>query len=287
MSTLSELLEDLDSFPTIPAIARRVIEELENEECDLDRVADLVSKDALLTARTFRLVKTPLYSGQMPVNSLQEAIMRMGRKELRNLAFSVGIIEALPDLPLPLTLESCWTLGLASALSAQHLAGEIGYPDPERAYLAGLVHSLGEAYLAINHTERYRRAIESAREAEVSYETGLANEFGVSHPEIAAEVLRIWEMPAAVVDVVLHHLQPSEAEDPMLAGIVFAADRICRDLQLTEKDAGHQERAWVEEIPPELMSKIDDIGYPDITFYLMEQKEFLDYVRDSVHSVFG
>ena len=35
------------------------------------------------------------------------------------------------------------------------------------------------------------------------------------------------------------------------------------------------------------MSKIDSIGYPDITFYLMEQQEFLSYVSDTVRSIFS
>ncbi|MCH7599295.1 MAG: HDOD domain-containing protein [Myxococcales bacterium] len=287
MSTLEELLEDLDSFPTIPAIAKQVINQLGDSNTGLAEIAGLISQDALLTARIYRLVSSPIYSGQMPMQSLHDAIMRVGVKEIKNLAFSVAILDTLPELPEPLSVHGFWTIGLGTALSAQHLAGDVGYAKPETAYIAGLVHSLGEAYLAINHTQRYARAIENARKAEISYEVGLMDEFGLPHSEVAAEVLRRWNMAEDVVDAVAHHLECQHAEDPLLAGIVFAADRICRDLRLAEPDAGHSERAWVEEIPPELMSKIDSIGYPDITFYLMEQQEFLSYVSDTVRSIFS
>lgn len=89
------------------------------------------------------------------------------------------------------------------------------------------------------------------------------------------------------MDAVRHHLEPSASElDETLPAIVFAADRICRDLGLALPDAGHTERACVEEIPAAFMQKIDEIGYPDITFYLLEQREFLAYVADTVRSTF-
>jgi HD-like signal output (HDOD) protein len=288
MDPLDELTRDLDRFPTLPEVATRVIRMLENPDCDLTEVADAISLDPVLTGRIVQIASSPAFGLQMQKATLRQAILRLGIKETRSVVVSVAVMSTVPELPDPLDLHDFWTLGLGTALSARQLAIEFCHPEPEAAYLAGLVHSLGEAYLAVLFTDRFREAVMAAQEHEIPFERAIESEFGVGHPAVSAALLRTWGFPNGVLDAVAHHLRPDEApSDKLLATVVFAADRICRDLGLAPAEPGRAERAWVLEIPREIISRIESLGYPDITYFLIEQREFLRHVAEFVRQTFA
>ena len=60
-----------------------------------------------------------------------------------------------------------------------------------------------------------------------------------------------------------------------------------RDLRLGPEDPSHVDQVWSSEISSHLLEQLVQHGYPDISFYLMEQHEFMRYVADTVHSTFA
>ncbi len=285
---LGELLCDLDQFPTIPDLALRIIRALEDPEVDLDQVAEWIEREPVLAARVVRLARSPMFGALGPDGSLRRAILLLGTSETRRVVLSVAIMNCLPELPAPLSVVSFWTLGLGTALAARHLAQDLKYGNPEWAYLAGLVHSLGEAYLAVRFTPRYQQAIEHALERRAPFETTIAQEFGINHPSICAEILRCWSFPEAIAEAVEFHLEPDCAPNQRsLASLVFVADRVCRDLGLGPVDPSHVPRIWVDEIPADLFERIEGLGYPDVEIYLQEQADVLSGVTELARSLFS
>jgi HD-like signal output (HDOD) protein len=285
---LEKLVRRIDRFPTIPEIALKVFRELSQDDFDLDRIADFISTDPLLAARIVKLSRSPIYGIPREDETLAHAILRIGAKETQNAVMAVGVMEALPETPKKFNISMFWCLGLASALSARQLAKDLGYPHPECAYLAGLVHMMGEAYLAIEFSRRYQKAVTSSEQNSLPLETSLEAEFGVGTPAVTGRVLRHWDFPKEVIEAVEHHLDSvDEATDNELAGIVFAADRICRDLRLAPPSPGYEDRAWASELPSNLLTKLLTLGYPDITYYLIEQREFLKYVEETARATFN
>ncbi len=288
MST--RLLDDIDDFPTIPEVATRVMSMLDDPDCDLEQCAEQLCRDAILSARLVGFARSPLFGARAGHEelSVRDAIMRLGMRETRAVVVSVAVMSSLPCLPQPLELRNFWTLGLGSALAAQHLAEELEHGRPEEAYLAGLVHAVGDAYLAINHPQRFTLAVEKARHGSLPLERALHEEFGVSPSKVTAAVLRHWGMPDPVVSAAEYQFDPEKApDDPLLAGIVFAADRICRDLRLAPDDRSYVDRRWIDDIPRRLVDRIEALGYPDIRYYVTEHKGFLEGVRNTVQSTFA
>ena len=206
----------------------------------------------------------------------------------RQSVLTVGVIAALPKLPPPLDARDFWTLGLATAIFSRQLARDLGHPDDEQAYLAGLVHGVGEAILAIHETDRYRAAVEKAREHKITIEHALTLEFGFSHAEFCGHVLERWHFSDTIAEAVAWHLDPMKApRDSRLAGIVLTADRIARDLGLGPEEPGLSQHAWIARLPREIENGILRLGYPDFTFYLMERREFLSDIYAFVSAVYG
>ena len=60
-----------------------------------------------------------------------------------------------------------------------------------------------------------------------------------------------------------------------------------RPIGISIGEADHPDQAWVAEIPAEFLDRITGLGYPDVTFYLMEQREFVNQVREVVEVTFA
>ena len=147
---------------------------------------------------------------------------------------------------------------------------------------------LGEAYLAIRFERRYVRAVRRALEQGHTIETGLVDEFGFGHPAVGGAVLRAWSFPDEVVYAVEHHLEvPKMQKVAGLAGLVFVADRVCRDLKLGPEDRCPDGRPWIEQVPADLVARIQGLGYPDLSYYLLDQREFLGAVEETVIGTFA
>ena len=160
--------------------------------------------------------------------------------------------------------------------------------DPEEAYMAGLVHCIGEAYLALNHTARFQQVYAAAKEKGLSIAQAIEQEFGVSHAAVCGKILRSWKMSESICEAVEHQGTPEDAPNQKtLAGIIHAADCICRDLGLGPADPSKPNDVWVTLISPTILDLLGGLGYPDVTYYLMDQQLFLKSVAETVRSTFS
>jgi len=268
-SSIDLLVREIERFPTLPNVATRALEELERVECDFEEVASLVALDPVLASRLLRMANSAFFGAVQKAESIEAALCRMGIRECRALILTVALMDSIPDLPSPLSAKRFWTLSLASALVSQHVSEDIGYPKPERAYLAGLVHLLGEAVLAIQFTERFRSACEVSRRDDLSLVVALTEEFGCDHASLTAYILKRWGFPEEVTQAVHHQFTPSGARsEGLLASLVAAGDGICRDFDLGVEEPSHQRRAWTSKLDPSFRSALRSAKLGDLETYL-------------------
>ncbi len=245
------LIREIERFPTLPDVATLALEELERPDCDFDEVASLVSLDPVLASRILRMANSAYFGAVHKAENVDAALCRLGIRECRALILTVALMDSIPDLPSPVSAKSFWTLSLASALISQKIAEDIGYPSPERAYLAGLVHLLGQAVLAIQFTDRFRHAVELGRRDQLPLVVALTEEFGCDHAGLTAHILRRWSFPEEVTHAIRYQFTPSAARnEALLASLIVAGDGMCRDFELALEDFGYSVRSWLSRIDP-------------------------------------
>jgi len=144
------------------------------------------------------------------VESISEAVMRLGQHELYRLA--------------ALSLVSRWETGvnrgeagdfcrhaLCTALAAEVLAEKTERVNPQTAYTAGLVCDVGK--LAVAHAcEEFLPAVRAHSAANgCAWTESEAAVMGYHHVQVGARLLRAWNFPAVFVAVAEHFLSPSHA----------------------------------------------------------------------------
>ena len=127
--------------------------------------------------------------------------------------------------------EPLWNHSLLCALVSRAVALETGYADPNKAFLAGLVHDIGFLFLG---EDLPSPEVDTIRDWDPEGDRGsLAFDKQTQfHEEAGSWMLDRWETLDPVIrDAVRHHHMPTGTEsDPVLAAIVHVADVICHRL---------------------------------------------------------
>jgi len=132
-------------LPTLPEVALKVRDAVENETADARQVAELVTQDSALAARLVQVANSPLYRGRVSIDNVQMAITRMGLKLVKSLVVSLAmkqIFQATSDA-LDKAFRSVWEDSIEVAAIARVLATNVDGLEPEQAMLAGLIHNIG------------------------------------------------------------------------------------------------------------------------------------------------
>ncbi len=288
MPSVKNLVREMWPLPALPEIALRARDLLADPDVSLSEVAEVIALDPVLAARIVRMANSPLYGGRSGTEySLQHAVMRLGTKETNAIVLTVAVMQTVPELPPPLTVHSFWCLGLGTAVAARKIAEDLKYEDPDQAYLAGLVHCMGDALIATKRPDVFARAAAVSEESGVPLRDAIGAEFEIPVPKISAELVREWNLPPAIVEAVSYQEDPANApEHSLLASILSAASRMCRGLGLVPEAHGTPDDSWDEDLGEEFLELIAALGYSDVSFYLLAQLQSLTEIEDLVQQAF-
>lgn len=127
--------------------------------------------------------------------------------------------------------DSLWDHSLTCALVAKAVAAELEVVDPDRAFIAGLVHDVGFLFLGDDLPSPEMEVLpEWAPELDARH---LDHPVPLSlHEEAGSWMVDRWEtLSPEIQDAVRHHHEPGRAQqDPLLAAVVHVADVICHRL---------------------------------------------------------
>jgi HD-like signal output (HDOD) protein len=146
---LNELIDAIDNdrltLPTLPEVALKIREAVEDPDVSCASLADVIAQDAALAAKIIKVANSPLMRGTVSVDNLQLAITRMGLGFVRNLATGLAMeqmFQATND-EIDKRLRQSWEHSLQVASISHVLAKHFTKLQPDQATLAGLIHEIG------------------------------------------------------------------------------------------------------------------------------------------------
>jgi len=220
---LDKLLDDLENdklvLPTLPEVALKVRDTLEDENSSLIDVAKIINSDAALAARMIQVSNSPLLRATNPIESVEAAVTRMGSNMIRNLVTSM-VMEQMFQATSDVTdkrLRRIWEHSTEVAAIAHALASQFTKLQPDQAMLAGLVHDIG-ALPILSRAEDYPDLLDD--------EETLDRIINSVHTTIGAEILRKWNFPEDLITVAEDHedLQRNSKNGPDYADVVIVAN---------------------------------------------------------------
>jgi HD-like signal output (HDOD) protein len=223
-------IKALEAMPTVPTIVHPLTSMLQQpaEQVRLEKVVELVSYDSTIAAQCLRMANSPLF-GRHHTETVRSAILALGLKRIEAILMGCCLNRIVPPDKWVLDAVTFWRHALGCALVSCKMAKLIGYPDPEKAYLAGLLHDLGILVNTIACPEEYRRCLQSAREGYVALDRCEAEHLGFTHSESGKILAEHWKFSADLVAVVeFHHAPGSAPVAAPLVSLVHLSDLLCR-----------------------------------------------------------
>src|SRR5688572_13391375 len=84
--TIEQVCERALRLPCSPAILPRLITVLVSADSSADDIADIIKVDSSLAAATLRLANSAFFAGGTPAETVADAVVRLGQRELYRLA---------------------------------------------------------------------------------------------------------------------------------------------------------------------------------------------------------
>ena len=160
----SELFQDILSenikLPTLPDIVVKVQQEFAREDYDLERILELIQSDPVVTAYLIKHANSPLYQGSSPVESLRQAVVRLGMKAVQQHVIIIAATRLFQEKSVGMKqrMRQLWKSSRRVAAFSRVLAAKSGAFDPDAAQMAGLLSDLGVIAIleyAQEHSEQY------------------------------------------------------------------------------------------------------------------------------------
>jgi HD-like signal output (HDOD) protein len=135
----------LASIPMNPAVLQTLLNQLNQpvDSLNLLQMSEIIGRDKALAARSLRMANSPLFNRGSVCDSLHGAVDTLGIARVREIALSCGMMRIFSDCKSVLNPVVLWQHSLACAIMSRKLARSVRFSDPDKAYLAGLMHDIG------------------------------------------------------------------------------------------------------------------------------------------------
>ena len=206
MNELEQSLINSPTLPTVPKVAQRLLELIQDENVTLSDLQDLISVDVALSAKIIRLINSPLYGLSREVLSIKDAALYLGLNTVRSIALSFSLLSTFSnDAGKDDALDAIWQTSLMNALATRRLASEFGGWDPEEAFLSGLLADCGVLLFHLKLPE-YAQILQRFEAGEADLLELEQTSLGTSHARIGGLLLDAWKFPTSLSEIVsLHH----------------------------------------------------------------------------------
>ncbi len=228
---LRKRVEKLRSLPSSPAVLQPLLDLLRRppDEIELSQVVQLVSYEKTIAAQLLRIANSPLYARSRPAESIQSAIFTLGIQRIEDILLASCFGNMVPHDKWVIDPTVFWRHSFGCALVCREFAERIEFYDPDKAYLAGLLHDLGIIVNSLAYTDEYRGVLAAAAQGSRPLVEQEKETLGFTHCESGVILGKTWQLPDAVCEVIeWHHDIESAPTGSPLVAIIHICDLLCR-----------------------------------------------------------
>ncbi len=232
MQKIDAILDKVTKLPPAPKILPKLLKLLSDPDAGSHEIVRLLMVEPALTAQLLRLCNSTVFAGGQKVDDLEEAVVRLGFREVYQLVSAVccaGMVTP-PQKGYGIDRGELWTHSLVAAIAAG-VVGDTSDVDPNVAFTAGLLHDLGKIVLSESLTDQYALILDEIENKKLSFLEAERDLLGVQHAEVGGRLLQRWEFSEQLVAGVWHHHDPLAAEGhKVLASVVYLGNAIAHFL---------------------------------------------------------
>ncbi|RKZ95831.1 MAG: hypothetical protein DRQ43_04965, partial [Gammaproteobacteria bacterium] len=194
------LIIELEKLPSMPHALLHLLEVISDPDVDFEQISDLIQTDPTLTIRVMAIANAGANYHSSQYKNLNHLIIALGLKTVKTIVINSAVQQFFSPFNVDDEgmLAQFWQTSLITAGIAKELAHIVGSTNEDEAYIAGLLHKLGELVCLSHNNDAYITKINehlSNSENKSFYDlqsqlSQLEHDFiGASVPEIGAYIV--------------------------------------------------------------------------------------------------
>ena len=216
---LKSLIDQPSKLPTIPKVTQALIASFSSEDTTVQDISAQIATDPALSAKLLRLANSAFFHVSRTIGTVDDALRMLGFVMVRNLVLGNGMVTAFRDTK-GLNMAQFWRYNLNTACASRWLAQQADL-NGDMAFTLGLLHAIGQLQMhaiipaEMSALDKKCNVLAENRAQEETQALGF--QFG----EVSAELAKVWNFPAPLVEALRHVPAPLAAKEfSEIAGIV-------------------------------------------------------------------
>jgi len=222
----------VNRLPSLPHVLVDMLSACQGKHSSFQNISTIISRDAAIAARVISLANSSFYNHGTQISTLERALLVLGTDTIKTIVITASVQQFFSGFNTEHTsfLKKFWQRSLSCALTAKSLAILTSYPNPEEAYLTGLLHNIGELVLETNYSDQFVQLIRE-QNSELERITREKEEFSVDHTSVGAWLAKEWGLSNFTVDAIEFHHAPTDSikDAHHLVKLIYLASHLSND----------------------------------------------------------
>lgn len=257
---LQEVISLINKQWAFPFTVIKALDIIGSENSCCSELAKCISSDLSASAAILKVANTVHYAKRNSrITNMQEAVVRLGFKQTRNLIACFGLIDISPKLHknTGFSRPEFWMHSLCVAHIAQKLCEDCNIRRPELAFIAGLIHDLGKIPLDNNFKGLFPKLLEETTSRINMFHKTEKHLMNFSHADLGHYLTTQWNLPSSISLAILNHHRPdtilktTPIVDRIMHESVFIANQIAKAMNF-----GHSCDEILQEIPQQMLNDL-------------------------------
>lgn len=204
-----QILEEITGIPTFPENIITLLEMCSSPDADIEKIARKIKLDVSVTSDVIKLSNSAGFISGQRVDDINRAVMKIGLKNLKYILLASNARKILETRYSK--FEEIWEHCNRVAFYSRQIALRFKLPGgtADNAYIAGLLHDLGQLILLAVDMDSVRKIAEIVHDRNIITTTVMEElSIGISHAEIGYLVSEKWNFPEFLAEVIRHHHSP-------------------------------------------------------------------------------
>lgn len=263
-----DLIKKQINLPSPPAIAVKILNAVQNEECSLGDLEKIISADPALIGKMLRIANSAIYSLPNKVSNINHALSILGTNLIKNIALSFVIAGDLRgDTESVFDFNYFWRRSVTAAVAAELVLRLTNSKDDE-IFVAGLLQDIGVLVLCLAKGKEYDAIL---KHCIANGGTGLDHsereKFGYDHQQVGCLLLENWGIPESIsIPIRFHHdpdLAPAKhCRTALVLKVANLLSAICNSPQTTDNVQKLQKKmsASFDIAPEQSLQLLDEVA---------------------------
>ncbi len=209
-----DIANTIEGLKPIPQAALKILRMLQDDCHAIREITRELARDQVLGARVLKITNSAMFSGNVKIESIQDAVLLLGEALLLKMVITAALKDYFSqagDSGYSLCRGGIFFHAVGCAMVAEKIATVTNRELPQKAYTAGLLHDIGKVVLDQQITKAYPlffRGIHHDGTSAIVLEQKI---LGTTHCKTGALLANRWNFSSGLVETICFHHTPERA----------------------------------------------------------------------------